>query len=255
MEIKYNIQGLLIYLTMAMYFLAIVIGLLKHKKAMSGLYFTGFIIAVISLIYRGVNVQHFPLQSMFEVFIFLGALTFPISYFSMQFLKIPIYISDMFVGVIILFPAGFIFSDRLLELPPALQSFLFVPHVLVYMLSYVILTKAAILATKQLSIDTDYESNAYKLVCFGFPFLTAGLILGSIWAKLAWGDYWGWDPKELWSLATWLVYGGYFHYRAMYPNNKKNNSIWIISGFVFIIITILWVNLSRLFTGMHNYAS
>ena len=47
----------------------------------------------------------------------------------------------------------------------------------------------------------------------GFRLLTLGLLLGSLWGKLAWGDYWGWDPKELWSLVCWLIYLGYFHFR------------------------------------------
>ena len=89
----------------------------------------------------------------------------------------------------------------------------------------------------------------------GFPFLTLGLVLGSIWGKLAWGDYWGWDPKELWSLASWLVYIGYFHWRYMFGRKRPAaNSIWAIAGMLAIIITLLWVNLSKIFSGLHSYA-
>jgi ABC-type transport system involved in cytochrome c biogenesis permease subunit len=94
------------------------------------------------------------------------------------------------------------------------------------------------------------------MICAGFPLLTLGLILGSVWGKLAWGDYWGWDPKELWSLASWLVYVGYFHFRCMFGKTRPSiNSIWAIVGMAVIVITLLWVNLSKLFTGLHTYAT
>ena len=89
----------------------------------------------------------------------------------------------------------------------------------------------------------------------GFPLLTLGLVLGSVWGQSAWGDWWGWDPKELWSLASWLVYLGYFHFRYMFAKRfPRINSLWVILGLVVIIITLLWVNLSRLFLGLHSYA-
>jgi ABC-type transport system involved in cytochrome c biogenesis permease subunit len=94
------------------------------------------------------------------------------------------------------------------------------------------------------------------MICAGFPLLTLGLILGSVWGKLAWGDYWGWDPKELWSLASWLVYVGYFHFRSMFDQTRPRwNSIWAVAGMAVIVITLLWVNLSKLFLGLHTYAT
>jgi len=94
------------------------------------------------------------------------------------------------------------------------------------------------------------------MIYAGFPLLTLGLILGSYWGKKAWGDYWGWDPKELWSLASWLVYVGYFHFRYMFGKKYPQiNSIWAIAGMFVIIVTLLWVNLSRLFPGLHSYAT
>ena len=86
----------------------------------------------------------------------------------------------MLIGVIVLFPAGFIFSAEPMQLPPALQSWLFGPHVLVYMLSYILMTKAAVQAAMQL-IGQKYEGNllipeeaTYRMVCAGFPLLTLG---------------------------------------------------------------------------------
>jgi ABC-type transport system involved in cytochrome c biogenesis permease subunit len=151
-----------------------------------------------------------------------------------------------------------------MQLPPALQCWLFIPHVAVYMLSYIFMAKATFQAGEQFlgkrpkveATSLPPEQATYELATIGFPLLTLGLILGSWWGKLAWGRYWGWDPKELWSLASWLVYLGYFHWRYMYGRRyPRINSLWAIAGMLAIIITLLWVNLSRLFPGLHSYAT
>ena len=263
MEIKYTAQGLLIYLTIATYLLAFISTLLKCRKVGNLLYLVGFAIAFCSFAYRWYYVQHVPMQNLFEVFLCLGMIIYPVSLFCRHILGAGNYSFDMLIGAIVLFPAGFIFSAEPLQLPPALQSWLFIPHVTAYVLSYVFMAKASFLAIVQLSGKNpgdnenliDAELSTYHMVCAGFPLLTIGLILGSYWAQFAWGDYWGWDPKELWSLASWLVYVGYFHFRSMYHRKYPHiNSIWVIIGVVFIIITLLWVNLSRLFQGLHSYA-
>jgi ABC-type transport system involved in cytochrome c biogenesis permease subunit len=50
---------------------------------------------------------------------------------------------------------------------------------------------------------------AYRMIAFGFPIWTFGIITGAIWAESAWSRYWGWDPKETWSFITWVVFAGY----------------------------------------------
>jgi ABC-type transport system involved in cytochrome c biogenesis permease subunit len=203
------------------------------------------------------------MQNLFEVFLTLAMLIYPLSIFCRRILQVGGETADALVAAILLVPAGFIFNAEPQKLPPALQSWLFAPHVAVYMLSYVIMTKAAVQAIYQLlsnSVSEDkhiisYEQASYRAVCLGFPLLTLGLLLGSWWGKLAWGDYWGWDPKEMWSLASWLVYVGYFHFRYMFGKKHPSiNSIWVVMGIVVICITLLWVNLSNLFTGVHSYA-
>ena len=168
----------------------------------------------------------------------------------------------MLLGAIILFPAGFIFDSEPKQLPPALQSWLFAPHVGFYMFSYVLMAKATVQAFYQLISSSDrsrsslYEQSTYNMVRAGFPMMTIGLILACWWARVAWGDYWGWDPKELWSLASWLVFVGYLHFRFMFGKRYPHiNSIWAIVGMIAIILTLLWVNLSRIFPGIHSYAS
>ena len=204
----------------------------------------------------------------------LGAVSWPISVFCKRIFNVTGQAGDLLLSLIFLFPAGFVFSEGKQHLPPALQSPLFGPHVMTYMVSYFIMAKAAfqavVLIWEKLTSKPEtqpevaaasrtrlnkIETGVYKVVCFGFPLLSSGLILGSIWGKLAWGDYWNWDPKELWSLACWLVYLLYFHWRFSYKNKYPViNAMMVIIGFVFIIITLLWVNLSRVFSGLHSYS-
>ena len=264
MTIKYTFQGLLIYLVIAAYLFAFLITVLGRKKWGQWLYLAGFIVATIAFGYRWYDAQHIPFQNLFEVFLSMGMMIYPLSIFCRRFLRVGGDTVDMLIGAILLFPASFVFEAEPQKLPPALQSWLFTPHVAVYLMSYVIMAKATVqafchLKAKAVNINEnllDYEQGTYRMICFGFPLLTLGLILGSWWGKLAWGDYWGWDPKELWSLASWLVYVGYFHFRYMFgKRHARINSSLAILGIITIVITLLWVNLSKIFPGLHNYAS
>jgi ABC-type transport system involved in cytochrome c biogenesis permease subunit len=263
MEIKYTIQGLLIYATIAAYLLAFAATVARQVRTGRALFFIAFLLAIVSYTYRWYHVRHVPLQNLFEIFLFLGVICWPISLFCRHILRIGGQWGDMLIGAIVLFPAGFIFNAEPMRLPPALQSWLFAPHVAVYMLSYIFMFKAMFQAFEQLLVAPHVnrrwlppEQATYELVAIGFPLLTLGLLLGSWWGKLAWGDYWGWDPKELWSLASWLVYVGYFHWRHMFGRrHPRVNSLWAIAGMAAIVITVLWVNLSRLFPGLHSYAT
>jgi len=263
MEIKYTFQCLLVYLVITAYLFAFLTTVLGRKKPGQRLYLAGFIIAAIAFGYRWYDVRHIPFQNLFEVFLFMGMLLYPLSIFCRHALRVGGEAADMLIGAILLFPVGFVFHAEPQKLPPVLQSWLFTPHVAVYLMSYVIMAKAAVQAFYQLKDKAgyakenllDYEEGTYRMICFGFPLLTLGLILGSWWGKLAWGDYWGWDPKELWSLASWLVYAGYFHFRYMFwKKHARINSGLAILGTVAIVITLLWVNLSKIFPGLHNYA-
>lgn len=264
MEIKYTIQGLFIYATMGVYLLAFIATVAGRPKLGRGIFFAGFLLGLVSYIYRWHHVQHVPLQNLFEVFLSLGMGIYPISWFCRRMLRIGGQWADMLIGFIVLFPAGFVFNAEPMQLPPALQSWLFAPHVAVYMLAYIFMAKAAFQAGEQLvgrrpAVEASClsaEQATYELIAIGFPLLTLGLILGSWWGKLAWGRYWGWDPKELWSLVSWLVYLGYFHWRYMYGRRfPRLNSTWALTGMAAIVITLLWVNLSRIFAGLHSYAT
>ena len=263
MNFQNTTQGLLIYLAMSFHLLAFVLLAVRRRRFGWAAYAAGFVAALGALLFRWWHAGHPPLQNMFEVFLVLGVLFFPLSVFCRRSLRTGGEAFDALLAVIILWPAGFVFNHQITPLPPALQSPLFIPHVLAYMLSYIFMAKAAFHAGARLlrgpdSADTgllDRDESTYRLIGVGFPFMTWGLLLGAWWGKQAWGDYWNWDPKELWSLTTWLVYLGYFHLRAL-PGKKTSRaaSLLALLGMLCVVLTLLWVNLAGRFAGLHSYA-
>ena len=101
------------------------------------------------------------------------------------------------------------------------------------------------------SLET-LDELAYKAVGFAFPLLTLCIITGAIWANYAWGTYWSWDPKETWSLITWIIYAGYLHARLMYGWKGKRAAWLAIFGFLAVLFTFFGVN--YFLPGLHSYA-
>lgn len=91
----------------------------------------------------------------------------------------------------------------------------------------------------------------YRALTVGFPLLTAGIITGSIWANCAWGSYWSWDPKETWSLITWLLYAALLHQRLTVGWRGRRAAVMAMVGFGAVLFTFLGVNL--LIGGLHTY--
>jgi cytochrome c-type biogenesis protein CcsB len=91
----------------------------------------------------------------------------------------------------------------------------------------------------------------YRALTIGFPLLTIGIITGAVWAEYAWGSYWSWDPKETWSLITWLLYAALLHQRLRVGWRGKKAAIMAIVGFGAVLFTFLGVNL--LLEGLHTY--
>ena len=95
------------------------------------------------------------------------------------------------------------------------------------------------------------DDMSYKAIAIGFPLLSAVIITGAIWAEFAWGRYWSWDPKETWSLITWLVYAAYLHARFTY-GWRGNKAAWMsVLGFAFVLFTFFGVN--YFLSGLHAY--
>lgn len=120
---------------------------------------------------------------------------------------------------------------------PALQSWFMAPHVAAYSASYLLLLFAAF-------------GIGRRTVPLGFLLMTLGLLLGAAWGKFAWSDWWQFDPKENWSLASWLAIAAHLHFA---PDSRAAK--WTLRiGAVLIIITLTWVNFSRFAAGLHSYA-
>ncbi len=347
MAIKWTILGLAIYAAMGLYAAAAVLFALKVRRAAWVVYGAGCAAAAAGWAWRWGEAGHVPLQNLFEVFLTLGALMFPLTLFARRFLDVGGEGGDAVIGLLVLFPVGFVFSGEPKPMMPALQSFLFVPHVSAYMVAYVVMGKAAVQALGAYSGKTRLamlafvlprlglalygyrvggfvplplptmlagwlltpatfagydvaerffggsaaclgagialdvilwalfglllwwarplpmdrrrraERDTHVVTRLGFPLLTLGLVLGAVWGKLAWGDYWNWDPKELWSLASWLVFLGYFHFRYLYGKRyARANASLVLAGVVAIVLTLLWVSLGGVFSGgLHSYAT
>jgi len=100
------------------------------------------------------------------------------------------------------------------------------------------------------SLQTLDEIN-YRLITIGFPFLTLAIITGALWAESAWGSYWRWDPKEVWSLITWFIYASVLHVRLTVGWRGKRAAILSIIGFCAVLFTFFGVNL--LLKGLHRF--
>ena len=93
---------------------------------------------------------------------------------------------------------------------------------------------------------------AYRAVIIGFPIFATLIILGSWWASIAWGRYWGWDPKETSALVTWLIYAVYLHARSQRGWSGRPAALILVIGFVAVLFTFLGGNL--FFGGLHSYS-
>lgn len=135
---------------------------------------------------------------------------------------------------------------------PALQSPWFAPHVISYVVSYGLMTVAALLALASWRCESRLRA-ASAVVHLAFPFMTFGLWSGALWADAAWGGYWAWDIKEAWSLLTWSLYLIYLHLER-YPAFASWRRPLLLLGFASVIITFLVVNLLPRIESLHSYA-
>jgi len=158
-------------------------------------------------------------------------------------------------------------NSKITPLIPALKSNWLIAHVIACFLGYAGFavafgfsimyfvkpgtTNTTSIFAKLPSLDL-IDELTYQMVVFGFLFLTIGIITGAVWANSAWGTYWSWDPKETWSLNTWIVYAIFMHLRMMRGWYGKNLAWVSIIGFMAVIFTYFGVNF--LLSGLHSYA-
>jgi cytochrome c-type biogenesis protein CcsB len=100
--------------------------------------------------------------------------------------------------------------------------------------------------------SAELERSAYRLHVVAFPLWTFTVIAGAIWAEHAWGRYWNWDPKEVWSFVIWVVYAGYLHARSTRGWDGRRAAWFAIAGYGCVLFNFLVVNV--FFVGFHSYS-
>ena len=235
--------------------------------------FIGLIAQTVGLIMRWfesykMGIGHAPLSNLYESLIFfswtivllyliiewriktknLGAFVVPFAFFSMAFASLSV-------------------KSGIQPLIPALQSNWLISHVITCFFGYAALTIACGLGFMYLLKGLEkgekprlffrllpgrkiVDELTYQSVVIGFIFLTLGIITGSVWAYSAWGSYWSWDPKETWSLITWLIYAAILHSRFVRGWRGKRMAIMSIIGFASVLFTYFGVNY---LPGLHSY--
>ena len=144
-------------------------------------------------------------------------------------------------------------------LMPALQSPWFAPHVIVYMFAYALLGASFLMAlwllVRRKNPSEEEIQMTDGLVNVGVAFLTFGMLFGALWAKEAWGHYWGWDPKETWAAITWFSYLFYIHFRRLRQRNWK--AAMAILLICFVCLQMCWWGINYLpsakATSVHTY--
>jgi len=244
---------------------------IKNKKfyyiALPGIVI-GALANVTSLTIRGIVANRVPFSNMYESIVLLAfalAVTYIILEFIFKIRKLGFFISAFLILIIAY--ASFFLSDQISPLVPALQSNWLTIHVLSYFVGYGALCISfvtAIIGLIKPQEELTTNDITYKIVSFSFPFLTIGLITGAVWAKQAWGNYWGWDPKETWSLITWFIYLNYLHLPFTLPkalkkigvkatHESKILNIISIIGFLALLFTYFGVN--YVLSGLHSYTN
>jgi cytochrome c-type biogenesis protein CcsB len=176
---------------------------------------------------------------------------------------------------VLVFLAGTVLYTQSSPLLPVLNSYWLIIHVAAVSLSSGVLMLSGIASAAYLKRDrhdrrvaagiipaeeavtrlpaTDkLDRIAYRSAIAAFPFYTFAIMAGAMWAEVAWGSYWSWDPKETVALVSWVVYAGYLHARAT-AGWRGRPAAWIsVVGLATIIFNLFFVNM--VISGLHSYA-
>jgi cytochrome c-type biogenesis protein CcsB len=235
--------------------------MVRRRKALdvlaSGLFVLSLAALSWILIERYIEAGRPPFKTMYESLVLFAACVALVYTVVERFYRLALLglLASIFVVAIMGYAALKTDVD-VIALPAALQSGWFVPHVVVYFLGYAALFMSSALAViflfrpegtvKFANLKAErvvrYHDLMHTVTKFGFALITIGLVIGALWAKGAWGDYWVWDPKENWSLITWLIYIMYFHVRTSRRWQEKHSAWVLMAGFAAVIFTYLGMN-------------
>jgi len=229
------------------------VGLFTHRKRITSVSYwilmIAFALNTLIIIERWIEGGRPPFKTLFETMIFYPWCTIVVTLVLILIHRL--YVLIPFTSAISIF--GLIYAlikpdVEIINLPPALQSGWFVPHVVTYFISYAALFASFALALlylifpngfKKLRYTKSFDTYAHQATVFGLVTLTMGLVMGSFWGQAAWGTYWGWDPKENWALISYLAYIIYFHLRLLPEWRGRRSMIILVVSFLTIIFTYL----------------
>ncbi|GAA1629524.1 c-type cytochrome biogenesis protein CcsB [Catellatospora bangladeshensis] len=226
-----------------------------------------------SVVTRGLAAERLPFGNMYEFVMaitLLGVVVWLVTVLLQQQVR-HVGLFVMLFEVLLVGVAGMVLYTPVGPLVPALDSYWFAIHIGAVATSsslFMIGGAASIMFLVRAGYDRGkrgflyafggrlanaeaVERLSFRLHAFAFPIWTFGVTAGAIWAEVAWGRYWGWDPKEVWAFISWVVYAGYLHARAT-PSIKRTTAAWIaVIGFLTMLMNLFGVNI--FFTGLHSY--
>ncbi|OHB88163.1 MAG: c-type cytochrome biogenesis protein CcsB [Planctomycetes bacterium RIFCSPHIGHO2_02_FULL_52_58] len=227
------------------------------RRGAVALFVAAFLLNSILVVNRWVEAGHAPFSNLYESLVFY-AWSVGFAYLVLEYLyglRIVGALSAVMIMLLLLYASTT--DETIKPLMPALQSNWLTIHVVTYFIGYGALGISFITALLFLGswmrsgknpgeTMLGFEKLSYKIVAFGFPFLTLGLVTGAVWANKAWGTYWSWDPKETWSLITWLIYLGYLHLPLALPRMNIDRakipliqSSCLVLAFLAVVFTYL----------------
>lgn len=244
----------------------------KSARAAFALTVLAFVLHLAGVVLRGLAAGHAPWSNMYE-FAITGTAAMVLVFLVVNAFRdvrfLGAYVTGL-VALLVMLATLNVYVD-VVPLAVPLQSVWLVIHILVAVLGTGFFSLGAGLSIAQLlqarreSTGSDsprflrhfpnaetLENIAYRVNVIGFAFWTFTLIAGAIWAEHAWGRYWGWDTKEVWTFIIWVVYAGYIHARAT-RGWRGNPSAWLaIVGFASVMFNFTIVNV--FFKGLHSYS-
>jgi ABC-type transport system involved in cytochrome c biogenesis permease subunit len=223
--------------------LAIIFYILGNYR--TGFVYAGFIVQAGYLLHRGLHLGRLPIMGPHDTIFFMSASTIlfavPITYSLQNRERLLRPVTWLSVFLILL---SMLFTPLDAPLPPVLKTIWFETHVGLSFFSYALFGVAAVLGMLFIvSREEKSELLQYKAILVGYCFFSAAMVFGGIWAYLAWGTYWLWTPKELWTVILWLFYSLYLHARLRPWWTGRPSAILGIFGFFIVMFTYLGVSL------------
>ena len=266
-NILFTVTMLLYFAAMAVYFIYIAIKKQKTGNIAWFILLSGFVLHTAALILRGIGAGRLPMTNQYE---FATSFAWGLSLVSLIFIrKYRFDVLGAFAAPVIFLVIGYaaMQSRDVHELMPALRSNWLGFHVSTAIIAYgsfgvsfaiamVFLVRDRITAgsflDEHVPSKAKLDAIGYRAVSLGILFLTFCILTGAIWAERAWGSYWSWDPKETWSLITWLIYALYLHQRLRKGWKGRSAAIFAVIGFIAVLFTYIGVN--TFLPGIHSYA-